>query len=68
MKQRGTGCTRKQGAELGASNTVGSVDTLTTCFHLLLAHDFPLLLTTVVPHSSRHYIASVTSTKARKDK
>lgn len=68
MKQRGTGCTRKRGAKLGASSTVGSVDTLTTCFHLLLAHDFPLLLTTVVPYSSRHYVDLVTFTKARKDK
>lgn len=56
MKQRGAGCTCKQGASLGASNTVGSMDTLTTCFCSLLAHDFPLLLTTVVPYSARRYV------------
>lgn len=53
VKQRGAGCTCKQGASLGANNTVGRMDTLTTCFCSLLAHDFPLLLTTVVPSSTR---------------
>lgn len=66
MKQRGTGCTRKQGARPGASNTVGSMDTLTTCFCSLLAHDFPLLLTTVVPYSARRCVGLVAFGKLRK--
>lgn len=62
MKQRGTGCTSKQGAGLDASNTVGSVDTLTTCLCSLLAHDFPLLLT-VVQYSTRQNVHLVTLVK-----
>lgn len=53
MEQRGTGCTHKQGTSLGARNTVGSVDTLSPCFRPLLAHDFPFLLTTVLPYLTR---------------
>ena len=41
-----------RGGSLGASNAVGNMDTLTTCFCSLLAHDFPLLLTTIVPYST----------------
>lgn len=56
MEQRGTGCTRKQGASLGASNAVGSMDTLTTCFFacclLMTFHSFP----TIVPYSTRQFV------------
>lgn len=63
VKQRGTGCTRKQEASLDASNAVGRMDTLTTWFCSQLAHDFPLLLTTVVPYFTKHYIDLATSEK-----
>lgn len=67
-KQRGTGCTRKQGASLGASNTVCGMDTLTTCFCSLLAQDFPFLLKTIVPYSMRQYVHLVKVEKLRKKK
>lgn len=65
-KQRGTGCTCKQGAGLGASNTVGSAATFTTRLFSQLAY-FPLLLTTVVLYFAQQYFTWQTGKKLMKN-